>query len=510
MVEFAVVNDAESLVVTFRATVEFTSAGFVQPAQEIHVSRHRTSAYVTTLEIILLLHFVALLVAEMFECQRGWPASQQEMAEKDAVSGPMWYAPKREGSKPYGFAYRQAGYYGPGYYRLSELQEFEQGGYATEANMIGSGGVGGVGGARVLHTATATATADPIPHILGSRFRWPRYLLNSWFNAHDMLHSLLLLCFAFTVGTKIVVLSAEAALRAEVSAAVEAAAAAGMGLSEHIWFPAQAFHLARAANVLRFAVGLLLFLSCIELLFKLSFLHGVAVFLRIIERMILKLRSFTLVVICILLAFGLMAWVLFGNHVAVYNTIPMAMLELVGGASINGLPAWPETHAADRITATVFHLLFVIFFFFLLTNLLIAVMTEGYEAVRERSSRVWAFVQFVQLKDQIDTGGPRRSALRLVCCCCRCWRERRRYGGGVDDRGVGDEEAPPSSKALFQTFAAEIRFLEAGRGAQDRQNSSSTEISNKRYVPTSRIGKTLVAWLNETRRRRRRRMRKEG
>ena len=226
--------------------------------------------------------------------------------------------------------------------------------------------------------------------------------------------------------------------------------------------------------------------------------------------MILKLRSFTLVVICILLAFGLMAWVLFGNHVAVYNTIPMAMLELVGGASINGLPAWPETHAADRITATVFHLLFVIFFFFLLTNLLIAVMTEGYEAVRERSSRVWAFVQFVQLKDQIDTGGPRRSALRLVCCCCRCWRERRRYGGGVDDRGVGDEEAPPSSKALFQTFAAEIRFLEAGRGAQDRQNSSSTEISNKRYVPTSRIGKTLVAWLNETRRRRRRRMRKEG
>ena len=344
--------------------------------------------------------------------------------------------------------------------------------------------------------------ADPIPHIFGSRFRYPRYLLNSWFNAHDLLHSVLLLCYAFAVGTKIAVLSAENALRDEVSAATKAATSAGEGLSDYVWFPAQSFYLARASMYLRASVALLLFFSCIELLFKLSFLHGVAVFLRVIERMILKLRSFTLVAVSILLAFSLMVWVMFGNYIAVYNTIPMAMLELVGGASINGLPSWSETHATDRIMATVFHMLFVIFFFFLLTNLLIAVMTEGYEAVRDRSSREWAFVQFVQLKDQIDTGGPRRSVLQLVCCCCRRHgklRQCRLVGSESTASGKGGTRAAkPLIFDDFGAFAAELRCLEAGM-YQDR----------RRFVPKSRIGKALVAWLDESRRRIRRKRRSE-
>ena len=86
----------------------------------------------------------------------------------------------------------------------------------------------------------------------------------------------------------------EQSLQDEVSAAIQAASTAGVGLSEHQWFPATSFHLAQSVKRFRIAVGILIFLSCIELLFKLSFLHGVAVFLRIIERMILKLRSFSI------------------------------------------------------------------------------------------------------------------------------------------------------------------------------------------------------------------------
>ena len=498
VIEFTVVNDAEALILTYRAAIETTSAGFFEPSSEISVSRHRTSASDFAFEVILLLHFLALVVAEMFECTRGWPDADVVSTVSSTGNAIHWYKPKHVKAKPYAFAFREAGYYGPGYYRLSELREIEDGIIFGDDMIIDkmefADGKQVTKGSRInmnsdknknisgYTNAAVSAATDPIQNKCWGQRRWPRYLLYSWFNAQDLMHSLVLLCFASTIVAKVAVIVDEHSLRDEVSAAINAASTAGVGLSEHQWFPATSFHLAQSAKRLRIAVGILLFLSCIELLFKLSFLHGVAVFLRIIERMILKLRSFTLVLFSLLLAFGLMGWVFFGNHVAVYNTIPMAMLELVGGASINGLPAWSATHTVDRTMAAVFHLLFVVFFFFLMTNLLISVMTEGYEAVRERSNRVWAFVQFNQLKDQMATGAPRRSILQVVYCCCRIHR--------VHDQYMGKKQPQDKSEAIFMEFAAELKMLEAG--IEDKN----------RYKLKSRIGKSLVMWLEEVRRRR--------
>ena len=126
------------------------------------------------------------------------------------------------------------------------------------------------------------------------------------------------------------------------------------------------------------------FLIFIEGLFLLDFLPSTARMTIIVVKQLEKAGSFMLVLTIFLFGFALAGTQLFGVIMPEYATPFRSISTVFAGITIQGLPAAAED--ASPLSAHLFHFVVIFMGVILMLNLLIAVMTEGYEDVRNRAN----------------------------------------------------------------------------------------------------------------------------
>ena len=537
--EFSVVNDYEAVVGMFRATIETPSAGFVIPSEEITVSRHRNSTWDTIWDVVLVLLFILLWYGEcedMF-C-RGWymeknMVGKTEEKREDGL-GLMQFTPKNIKYPSYLFQYRHSGSYGSGYYHAADLSRSSTTTSTTtlpplpplppqpplrppmetsktqriiemtEASIIqrtafNMKNMKNMRGrrksmdrfayiqqhkTREYSIQSTKQSVDPIPHfsywnfttcqVAISSWRIPKYLWMLFTRMEDMLQILLVIACIFVTVCRFTVNVHENELKQQVETAASTS-------SE--WFASSVFHLQASSFHLRCSLAFALLLSFFNMIYKMNFNRQVALFTIIIEAMVLKLSAFLKIFLVAAVAFATFAWVLFGQGVLVYSTFFGALMQMIGGGTIQGFAHWDETQIQGQFSSAVFHLLFVAFFVVLLLNLLIAVMTEGYEEMRERAAESWAFSQYQQYQEMAMYGSPRKSIVSL-CCLSRRHRILRSIRAANQQRKA--IKLHPGEKISAAEFKIDMQLTEEYK---HDQNTS----------PSSKIALVMLKWYDNVR-----------
>ena len=533
--EFTVVNDYQAMVGLFRATIETPSAGFVIPSEEITVSRHRNGTWDNTVDIVLLIFFVLLFYTEIEDmCCRSWRYSfRTDAAQQNQNLGQ--FIPNNAQFRSYYYQYRLSGSYGAGYYRTTDkdkdamktsarhgLKEDAKNSMNNNSSPSRTTKKPGNGMHKKTkktllqhhrHDVTSTAFlrrgsveeesifgigGDLMPRFYcwnctkcicqRSQVRVPRYLWMLYTNTEDILQTLLVVAAVWTIYARIDVAFRETSLSREVLLGQSAFKDDGTA-----WFSSESFYLVAASNRLQAGLAVCLFITIINMLFKLSFFRGIALFTIIIEAMYLKLRSFSVVLFVVALGFATLAWILFGQAISSYSTPFGSLMSMIGGGTIQGLGQWDATDQFGKLNGGIFHLVFIFSFVVLLMNLLIAVMTEGYEEMRNRAAETWAFSQFKQWQEVKLYGSPRRSIVALCCLCYKRNEETQQRNQALRKNKVSaDEFKQDIQKMEIQNNLDDLLLMNGGDGGGDGGGARET--------PSSFISLVLLSWYNSSRR----------
>ena len=431
--EFSVVNDYESVVGVFRSTIELPSAGFVIPSEEITVSRHRNNAWDLTFDILLLIFFVLLWYAEFEDVSIHWYTKFEDNHKANKLRR---FTPKNNNVASYLYQYRLTGTHGSGYYRTTDAlrsksssSETKEGKISTKKSIeltnVSSKGkskssrktdiksinsinsINPINSSRVRsEDFKAIEPIDPIPQFSCCNYRIPKYLFDITTKIEYQINLLLVLLTLWVTISRIRVAVEESNLHNQILLNEE---------MKNEWFPSSAFVLESASLHLRTSLAFTLLFAIFNVIYKLNFNRQVALFTIIIEAMILKLSAFLKIFIVAAFAFAAFAWILFGQSILVYSTFFGAFMQMIGGGTIQGFATWDQNDTDEKLNSALFHLFFIFIFVILLLNLLIAVMTEGYEEMRERAAESWAFSQFCQSQELKTYGSPRKSMVSLFC-----------------------------------------------------------------------------------------------
>ena len=140
----------------------------------------------------------------------------------------------------------------------------------------------------------------------------------------------------------------------------------------------------------------------------------------IIIGMIEKIGSFIFILLIILFSFACLDFFAFGNQKRSSRNLIVSLQYQFRGVSLGDVD-FDEANEADAFWGVILLIIFVVVSVLLLLNLLIAVMSEAYEEVKNDASARWAYSQVGMLIDQeVEVARLRRKRAR--------WR--RRVGGG--------------------------------------------------------------------------------
>ena len=129
----------------------------------------------------------------------------------------------------------------------------------------------------------------------------------------------------------------------------------------------------------------------------------------------------------------------------------------------------------------------------LLMNLLIAVMAEGYEEMRNRAAETWAFNQFKQWQEVKLYGSPRRSIVALCCVCYKRNEETQKRNQALRKNKVSAEEFKQDIQRMeIQNNLDDLLLMSGGDGGGDGGVARET--------PSSFISLVLLSWYNSSRR----------
>jgi len=125
-----------------------------------------------------------------------------------------------------------------------------------------------------------------------------------------------------------------------------------------------------------------------------------AMMVKIIIGMMSKLRSFIVVLVVFVMAFASLNYVVFGIGEQSLSTLQNTMFLTFDGSLGNA--DFDSDNDQDKIFLTIYFVVFAMIMVVLLLNLLIAVMSEAYDEVKESASAYWAFQQLQNIVDQAE------------------------------------------------------------------------------------------------------------
>ena len=190
-------------------------------------------------------------------------------------------------------------------------------------------------------------------------------------------------------------------------------------------------------------LALLLFMCYIKGLEYMQISENIAIPVIVIEGMLRELVTFFVIFANFLLAFGLFNYILYGMTYARASSVVTSFFtsfrSSLGDIDFDGIVD------VDRNIGLIFTVLAAFLLVILLLNLLVAVMSEAYNEVKETAEARWCYLQFRMIivntekinERRLQRRGfiPRKVAQIQGCCAAVC-RPRRHKGDDND----GDEE----------------------------------------------------------------------
>ena len=372
-VEFVLSNIQEGLIASQTFLVEFFSAGAIIPSYEVQVWRQKNTTFSLVCDILFLVTFcfafVDLIKSEYLQ---SWSATSRktyvlkDVGERHSF---FFYKPTAPNAKRYNFYWAPKGTYGAGFYRINHGDESKW--------RLGK---------------------DQVPHCIlcCSNRRFPRSIYLICTNLRKAVKSLSICLLIVVV---IVRLHIEITLRDL------------KNLSHAEVLPAGLYRLNKAMEFYASMCSVTLFVASLRLLDLLDWIPAVARMTIIISRQLSKLFSYFIILLVYMVAFSVLSIVGFGVEMDDYSTPFKSLMTMLGGVTINGLP-WSDAHQSNGVLGPFFHAIVIFYGVIMLLNLIIAVMTEGYESVKELADETWAYTQFLQIKTFEEKAARRLAVLK--------------------------------------------------------------------------------------------------
>eukprot|EP00947_MAST-08B_sp_MAST-8B-sp1_P002567 g2567.t1 len=205
-------------------------------------------------------------------------------------------------------------------------------------------------------------------------------------------------------------------------------------------FVATTFRVAQVHTAQKFLFGWACFFAWLKMFEYLRLTQSFAVMFFIIVGMIEKLMSFLVILLVGLLAFTSVDFLILGNSRARSMTFLDSLISRFSGSL--GDVDFESARESEPFWGEFILVLFIIFAVLLLLNLLIAVMSEAYNEIKEVAAARWAYVQMEMLLE--ERAGKQESGNKL-------FSKRRRLSATTIKEspavGGGAQEASTSSKA---------------------------------------------------------------
>ena len=144
------------------------------------------------------------------------------------------------------------------------------------------------------------------------------------------------------------------------------------------------------------ATGLLVYLSSVRMLCLITFNHRVEMLCRVLYISATSLIHYSMAFAVIMVSFASFAYQVFGRTIGSYSSFLTCLESLL--AAFVGAKMYRNTETEDSSLGRAFFLIFVLVMLFLMTNMLISILTDAMETVkREMSDRIGnhEFVAFV-------------------------------------------------------------------------------------------------------------------
>ena len=359
-VEFVVSNLQEGLIASQTFSIEFFSAGAIIPSYEVQVWRQKNTTFSLLCDISFLvvfcLAFVDLIKSEYMQ---SWSAtSKKTYVLKDVGERHKFFfstSQQRQRPSHTSSIGGRNGTYGAGFYRINHGDE-------------GKWHLG----------------KDKVPHCIMccSNRRFPRSIYLVCTDLRKAVKSLSIFLLLVVI---IVRLHIETTL-------------GDLKISSHVdVLPAGLYHLNKTMEFYASMCSVTLFVASLRLLDLLDWIPAVARMTIIISRQLSKLFSYFIILLVYMVAFSVLSIVGFGVEMDDYSTPFKSLMTMLGGVTINGLP-WSDAHQSNSVLGPFLHAIVIFYGVIMLLNLIIAVMTEGYESVKELADETWAYSQFLQIK----------------------------------------------------------------------------------------------------------------
>ena len=130
--------------------------------------------------------------------------------------------------------------------------------------------------------------------------------------------------------------------------------------------------------------GSLCFIAlCIILLRKIEFNKKIAILQRTIQKSAGNLKLFTLIVLILLFGFSIAAHIVYGSHIEEFMTLSSSLNQMMSFLA-GGYDYAKLEHVSPWFTS-IFYFMWLITSYFIIMNLIIAILTDGYRLAKEET-----------------------------------------------------------------------------------------------------------------------------
>lgn len=158
------------------------------------------------------------------------------------------------------------------------------------------------------------------------------------------------------------------------------------------------YNLAWLVRAKIYLLAITVFIVWIKTLEHLRVNRSLSTFILIIKGMLGKLTSFFIILAFSLIAFAGLQYIAYGLQEDDGSTLLLSLVDGFHGAL--GDVDMLQQYRFSRYISPFFQLSFAVFVLILLFNLLIAVMSEGYEEIKDQANATWCFTQFQMIDEQ--------------------------------------------------------------------------------------------------------------
>ena len=469
--EFVVINEEEKLLGSVTLVLEFFSAGSIKPSYIVRVWRQSFDEVVPIISagVFVLLYFYFLFYLFTREYCKKWRDKHEKAFICDfghSIGERKEYYYYQTKTKKKLFGWRPTGAYGGGFYGIPVTEESKW---------------------QVEKADDKTRIS-----LFSHSFRVPRFIYMLGTSLRKCIKSICMIILTIIIIERI-------NIEVKLSTLISEQQLGNSNLDNI--FPEKHVDLNYHTSFYTKLVSISMVFCALRLLSLFDWLPSVARMSMIIFQQLDKLRYFLLIFLIFLVMYGSFGLFSIGVEVGEeFGTISKSMVAMYGGITTQGFQFLTMERAAPVISPIIF--VFVLTTgVILILNLLIAFMTEGYQAVIDLASETWAYSQFQQIvqkqKEAAEYELQRKSAAAAL------------KAKESEEAGKGPQAITPRNNSnTEESDAKDTQYSNKISAAAFKQDMNLCELARRAGEPyrvSSQIGKLLMLWYSGTRRNRRRR-----